>query len=133
MKTLNRHEVERIIEYVTNQNDRDGDLPDWDYWRDSGTVNCWLADGWLLQVGHSYPIIALENRDEGKAATGEPANEETAVTFIGAAIVNPSAALAHLRGQEQTLSYSSSTIIDEENGRAVSHFDFGSNANEETA
>lgn len=133
MTTLNRNEVERIIEHVTNQTDRSDDLADWHYWRDSGNVNCWLADGWLLQVGHSYPIIALQNRDEGKAATGEPGNEETAVTFIGAAIVNPSAALDHLRGQEQTLSYSSSTIIDEENGRAVSHFDFGSNANEETA
>ena len=133
MTPINRTEVDTLIEQVNNEADTDTDLPEWDYWRDSGNYNCWLSDGWLLQVCHTYPYISLQNLENGKGAVGSHGNKQTGKTFIVFAIADPSAALDHLRSLDESLSYSSSTIIDEENGRAVSHFDLGSNDNEEAA
>lgn len=120
MTTIKRKEVNSIIEQANNQLS-DEDIPEWEYWRDSGNVNCWIADDWLLQVGHSTSSISIENLENGEGAAAAPGNHETATTFISLAVVNPSMALRYLRGQDDSQSYSISVIIDEGKGQITGH------------
>jgi hypothetical protein len=49
---------QKDVENVLNRVDDD---EEWEYWRDSGRLNCWFLDDgdWLLQVSHTENTLAI--------------------------------------------------------------------------
>ena len=82
---------------------------EWEYWRDSGQVNVWQADGyeWLLQVGHTFGWVGVDCVGVGDAsavAVHEPSDIEASKLVLHA-MLDPEAVYDGLREIPESLQY----------------------------
>lgn len=96
---LSKRDVENVFKRTENG-------ADWQYWRDSGTMNCWLtSDGeWLIQASHEANRVAIcDLSDRGfDAAAGEYSDDRHAVKLVAVASKDPQKAYDYLHDKQVT-------------------------------
>ena len=98
---LSQRDVENVFSRA------DGDV-EWEYWRDSGHLNCWFLAGgdWLLQVSHTENTIAINDQrdDDGYEMVSAGYNDERlGAAFVALAGTNPEEAFEHLCDQSASI------------------------------
>lgn len=95
--------TKKDVENILSRADAD---TEWQYWRNSGSIYCWLTRDreWLLQVSHERNMAAIcDIQEDGyEVAGGEYTDDRAAVKFVALAAEAPQTAYDHLYEQDVT-------------------------------
>ena len=97
---LSKLDVENILDRV---DDEDSEI--WEYWRDSGNINCWKSSDldWVLQVAHTCNWVAVsdvsaDDPGDGFETTGvQYEDDRQAIALIVLAAKSPEGAYRYIR------------------------------------
>jgi hypothetical protein len=99
---LSKLDVENVFDRIDDE-----DSETWEYWRDSGNINCWRSSDldWVLQVAHTCNWVAVsdvssDGSNDGFEMTGvQYEDDRQAIALIMMAAKSPEEAYRYIRDE----------------------------------